>query len=139
MEATATIPTAISERLADIDRERELVLSSIPYVLLAESVAAKFPDSMSMVRVPNAGRACHYIQIRESMREAIAVLREYRKHGMRVERFHDHENRSRCYRLTGNVDLYVTLPYGEGAACRFVQVGTKTVPVMELRCEKAKA
>lgn len=74
--------------------------------------------------------------IRETMREAIAVLREYRKQGLKVEKFEDSQTSSaRIYRLTGGNDLYVSIPEHEGAACRYVQVGTKVVPVMELRCD----
>jgi hypothetical protein len=130
----ADYPQCVADRLADLDRERDQILGTIPAVILAESIAAMFPERTTMVSLPNAGRVCHYIHIRESMDEAVAVIREYRKKGIQVDGFHDHGN-ARIYKLSRNIDLYVSIPVSEGAKCRYVQVGTKEVPVMELRCD----
>lgn len=46
--------------------------------------------------------------------------------------------KSRGYGLTGGLTVWVRLEQpAVGPACRFVQVGTKTEPVYELRCDEA--
>lgn len=134
MTTATAYPQCVIDRLADLDREREQVLATIPAVILAESIAAMFPECTDMISLPNAGRVCHYMHIRESMDEAVAVIREYRKKGIQVDSFKDHGN-ARIYALSRNIDLFVSIPANEGAKCRYVQVGTKEVPVMELRCD----
>jgi hypothetical protein len=140
MEATDTIPACVAERLAQVERDRERIIASIPHVLLAESVAAQFPGPLNCVACPSAGDVTHYYYVRESMREVIAILREYRKLGLRVVTFRDQPDAgSRTYEIGQHIRLYAALPQHEGAACRFVQVGEKVVPVMEIRCDKAKS
>jgi hypothetical protein len=134
MSTTTAYPQCVTDRLTELDSEREQILATIPAVILAESVAAMFPENTSSVLLPNVGRVCHYIHIRSSMDEAVSVIREYRKKGIQVDSFHDHGG-ARIYKLSRNIDLYVTIPDNEGAKCRYVRVGTKEVPVMELRCD----
>ena len=126
----ADLPEALVAAIAELDKERAAALALVDVARDAEEVSRMFGFT-PCCRVIGEGITT-YIDV-QSMAQAVPVIRELRRRGYKISHHVDSPPTSRCYHM-GKLHLYVSLPVSEGAACRFEQVGTREVPVYELRC-----
>ncbi len=142
----ATLPASILSALAVLDSQRERLAALSVIAADAESIVAGTASALRprcSADVGNFGAWVH-IDIR-TIDEAAVVRRAIAALGYRLDRndeYPDHgyftiEHTKEG--VPGRLFLAVQLPIveGDGATCRYVQTGEKTVPVYELKCEGA--
>lgn len=135
---------ALADALDKHDQERAKLIAHAADARYAEDCMRETGVG-SHVAVMSHGTA-YYIELPPdaSLQHAIApVMRYLRRMGYRRRAINQHPERGVVQVMfTGaddkpsNLFLYVSIGYREGAACRFVQTGEKTVPVYELQCAK---
>jgi hypothetical protein len=147
------MPTFLQEALTEIDEQRAKVESWRPTADAAERAVVAAGDALAWrLSVGYGVGSLNGILIVASdvvdLKHAVPLLRALRKEGFRVERHQDWEEiPSRTYYLQyvgdtppSNAPLIVRVVFpwdpekAASAACRFVQTGTKEVPVMEIVC-----
>jgi hypothetical protein len=141
----STYPEAIQERLDELDRDKQRVLSHLPEALLVEECIKE--TGMGWYAAQTFGLTYYLAFDGLNLEHFLApVFRFMRKHDYRFLRRTDRGDAGVCdihfSKPDGsysNISLYVTVPVTEGAACRFVEVGKKEVPVYELKCEEVTA
>lgn len=135
--STITYPKCLQEKLDELADQVRRVEACAPLGRICDEVQAEFPNTTCCM--PNVGTFTHYVTIMDSLEEAVAVIRAYRKRGIKLLHYEDRpQHHCREYYMEG-LTVYASLSVAdaaEGSRCQFVKVGTKTVeePVYEVRC-----
>lgn len=137
-ESKTEYPKCVQAKLDELADAMRRVEACATLGRICDEVAAEFPNSF--VCMPNVGTFTHYIDIHDSLDEAVALIRAYRKRGIKMKDFKDLPGSAvREYFMEG-LSIYATLgraDEGSAARCKFVKIGTKTVeqPVYEIKCD----
>ncbi len=136
----ATLPASILSALAELDEKRATMLALAPVTGEAEAIAAMHGGKAR----PDACNVAAWIDITITDMDQVASIRRalvdagwrmnYKSERADERYFTIHHAKDGVH---GIIILCVSACGGEGVTCRYVQTGTKTVPVMELRCEGA--
>jgi hypothetical protein len=130
----ASLQAKIDKLQDEIDGLRSPAMAK--FAKNVDAVAARHADIVHLVSfwaIP-CPMACIYVHL-ETVAAATEILRDVRRaFGLKLESREDEPAASKIVWTFGAVTVYATLT---GAACKFVQVGTKQVPVYEVRCEGA--
>jgi hypothetical protein len=147
--------TIIAEALKEIEKQRAFVESYAEAAPYFEGLAASYPGLVNAVRLSWGAGAIQGLLVilhPEKLSDVAPVLRHIRQAGWEPDGQpeDDTDIRSRDYRYKRDaLRLTVRAIFrdsvlrdgwktdAEPAACRFVQTGTKTVPVYELVCVEA--
>ncbi len=139
----------LAEAIRTLDESRATILALEPHAVIAAELAGHFADRFTSVRpyVTTLGGDVWIELYATDVADVLAVRRWLAARGYRLTHHgtypddrretHSLHWRDGAGKLTRGIILNVHFPTEEGAACRYVEVGTKTVPVYELRCEKA--
>ncbi len=146
MTTATELPASILSELADLDRRRDRLVTLATVAADAESIVAGTPSGLRPRHSADSGNFAAWVHIGiRTMADAALVRRAIADLGYRIAGHDEHPERGYFTvehikdGVMGRLILSVQLPIeaDEGATCRYVQTGTKTVPVMELRCEGA--
>lgn len=144
MSAVANIPKCITARLQEIENERRVAKSRIETAQIAEDAS----DVFGRLGVPSSVHCLShivimYLTVVGDFQQFIApILRHFRAAGYKVVRRRE-EGQSGGggiidFDLGRNgkpeLSVFSTIHPSNGASCRYVQTGTKEVPLYELRC-----
>ena len=138
------LPAVIRSRLSEIERERKRALGLVGHAIFAEQIKEKFTSERQRPYL-NINGDNDYISLgirAKNMEDVAQVLRYAAELGYNQTR--DSEDAGdthnfRYYFLGGIVLVVIFADENESSEpgqCRYVQTGTKTVPVMELVCGK---
>lgn len=127
-------PESIEKALEELDEMLAKILGSVAAAEIAEQFLEAFPLNGGNVRW------CDGVTVdftAKTMADVAEALAWFAKHGQRQSfpPFDHPGTNSRCYNLAG-IKLWADFApvSDDGATCRYVQTGTKEVPVMELQC-----
>jgi hypothetical protein len=137
----------IVEALAKLDAERAELVKLNGHAVVAAEVAQAFADRFTYVRpyVCTGARDVWIEILATDVGDIVAVRRWLATRGYHLRAYNTYEDEGRethslAWGETGvGIVLTVHYPRGDsGAACRYVQVGVKEVPVYKLECDGAK-
>jgi len=143
-----TLPKTIADALRKLEKKREFIFDHIQAVGDAEEVLEQFKDDPKLkgdYSYERSGlqlgfeagslKGALIMLYARDLRDVIPILRELRKRGYKIKKHDDYpELHARTYYL-GKIIVRVFLAGPEAnATCKFVQTGTKEVPVYEIKC-----
>ena len=145
--STQELPKAVLEELGRFDRTRETILSVANHVRELEAIAARHKQCKVILQC--CGSYYPYVQIKlcnaDHIREAAPVLRDLARAGYRIKDKACDEpgENARVWRLriVGKpssayvlICFHCCLIWDDRASCRFVEVGSQTLPKYKLVC-----
>lgn len=131
------VPQLVQAALEKIDQERAFILTRIPHAEVADDVIALFNDRFGGLHGNVSAHGVSLHMHATSMVDVVALRRYLAQRGYHVQTVQKYPDEQREVHRLGAIDLYISFAT-EGASCRYVAVGTKTVPVYELRCDDAE-
>lgn len=151
---TPTLPATIRQALEDLDRnrdrKRDMLLSLVPLITIAEIVSAQFPEQRpgpySIHQAVHADEVNGYAWLcveLTDMDQLAPIRRALHEHGLSLAGERSDHLDSGYFTLPHKdadgrtLMLCVVLPIGDtkpGARCRLVQRGTKEVPNYVIEC-----
>ena len=112
--------------------------------LLVEAVAEKHHKDSRPVFVGIVSNCVIlYVNAMLDQKEVLPIIKDLQRAGLYSTGYEDTpQHESRTYKLENEfgvpLEVYTSLAKSEHATCRWVKVGEKTVPVMELKCDNEK-
>lgn len=137
-----TLPECIQREIDVLRKTIDAITKWAPLARELEPILADFPD-LNPNPTPFESHFTLYLDVKD-MHRVVDLIRRLRAIGIKPTGHDDDaDNHRRTYHLAREdiaycgFCLYCRLPGGEGASCKFVEVGKKEVPVYELKCEGA--
>lgn len=132
----------LEKALADENVRRAKITAFSKEAELADSLVEKFKTQFPTIRAsislgPHAMHGVLLFVDVEDFASLLPIRRALRAAGLPAPTVSDYAEMRRRTWVYGPVLLSAFLPFGEGANCQYVQVGEKTEPVYELRCNGA--
>ncbi len=143
--AIPAIPRLVAEAISELDSQRDNLLAVIPHALVVEQIVADWADRFAQIKAHVSGIGGDvWINVwMRSMDEVIALRRHMAAIGYHLRgKVQDYPDDRRqvhvlgCADMFGEIVLNVRAAQDEGATCRYVEVGTKVVPVYRLECSE---
>ncbi len=134
---TTETPATIVRMLAEHDALRHKIIGLTDAVRDAESVLRHLPDGSFVHIFPDhlSGQVVIYTHAKDLAADIVPAIRALRALGHKGIEHHDQPQHGiRSYDVGDAISLHVTLPGGEDATCKRVEVGKTEVPVYEIRC-----
>ena len=141
----AGLPACVLVEIERLDKQRADVLSAVACIENVAAIIERFESMRPDLRMNTASPGAWVDVDVRTMDDVAALRRAFRDAGWRLFSHHEYpDERRQTFVMThGFIDRMATLnvqfPADEaaGASCRYVQTGTKVVPVYELRCGDA--
>lgn len=135
-EPAEALHPEIAAELADMEKRMSRLRGMGPQVALAIELEKRFPDNYMSRSIDSLRGEVNISFTFKTTAESAAVLRVLtHEKGLRQKRsaFSNPETKNICWQFPGYW-IVGSFSSSEADACKFVQVGTKVVPVFELRC-----
>ncbi|HET9685110.1 MAG TPA: hypothetical protein VFP15_13480 [Gemmatimonadaceae bacterium] len=132
------LPGIIAREVEALNKTITAIIALAPVAEVAMSAVQEFTPAFEHIEcyASHVGDSV-WINVRtKTMTPVVALRRWLASRGYHINSpLQSYPNDFRQVFCLGRITLNVRFPGGEGATCRFVQTGTKTVPTYELRCD----
>lgn len=138
----AEYPKCMTDAIGDLNDAIGRIKSWVADIQLYETMIEHFKDLPGLtschLSIDRFGAEITFVI--NDMRQMIPIRRWLREHGHPTPVVTDSpigQRRLFTYYIGGHADLYLRaqLSYGDGAICKYVEIGTERKPIYELQCE----